>query len=141
MTEDDIAAVARVWHDSKQASYSYLPLQQGLTLAHDDRVFREVIQPRNDIWVAVDGVAVAFLAIRGSYIDRLYVSPEKQRAGIGSALIGHAKALSPSGLELHTHQQNASARLFYERHGFRAVKYGISPPPESAPDIEYHWRP
>jgi hypothetical protein len=45
------------------------------------------------------------------------------------------------GLECHTHQENQAARAFYERNDFIAVKYGISPPPESAADIEYHWRP
>jgi ribosomal protein S18 acetylase RimI-like enzyme len=49
--------------------------------------------------------------------------------------------LSPNGLELHTHQENESACAFYEKHGFAAVKYGISPAPESVPDVEYHWRP
>ncbi len=29
---------------------------------------------------------------------------------------------------------------FYEKNGFIAEKYGISPPPESEPDVEYHWR-
>lgn len=24
---------------------------------------------------------------------------------------------------------------------FVAVRFGTSPPPESAPDVEYHWRP
>jgi hypothetical protein len=28
-----------------------------------------------------------------------------------------------------------------EHHGFKAVQFGISPSPESAPDVEYHWRP
>ena len=32
-------------------------------------------------------------------------------------------------------------RQLYETHGFGAVKFGVSPPPESAPDVEYHWRP
>ena len=50
-------------------------------------------------------------------------------------------ALYPDGLELHTHQENVIACAFYEKHGFRAVKFGISPSPESVPDVEYHWRP
>src|SRR5215468_3833881 len=48
---------------------------------------------------------------------------------------------SSTALETQTHQENRPARAFYERHGFVAVKYVISPPPESAPDVEYHWRP
>jgi hypothetical protein len=33
------------------------------------------------------------------------------------------------------------ACAFYERHGFATVRFGTSPPPERAPDVEYHWRP
>ena len=29
----------------------------------------------------------------------------------------------------------------YTKHGFRAVKYGVSPAPESEPDVLFHWRP
>ena len=71
----------------------------------------------------------------------LHVRPDRQRRGIGAALLQQAKALSPAGVQLHTHQQNTQARAFYEKHGFRAVAFGISPPPESEPDVEYHWTP
>jgi hypothetical protein len=33
------------------------------------------------------------------------------------------------------------ARSFYERRGFRAVQFGVSPPPESEPDVRYAWDP
>jgi ribosomal protein S18 acetylase RimI-like enzyme len=69
------------------------------------------------------------------------VDPRQWHKGWGTQLVNFAKQLSPSGLELHTHQANAAARAFYERHGFQAVTFDISPPPESAPDVEYHWRP
>jgi GNAT superfamily N-acetyltransferase len=89
----------------------------------------------------LDEQIVAFLAMKASYVDRLYVDPSAWRTGWGTQLVHFAKQVSPSGLELHTHQANAAARAFYERHGFQAVKFGISPPPESAPDVEYPGRP
>jgi hypothetical protein len=69
------------------------------------------------------------------------VHPSVQRRGVGAALLRHAIALSPAGIELHTHVRNAKARAFYEKHHLVAVKFGVSPPPESEPDVEYHWRP
>ena len=142
MTTDDLPAVIRVWHESKRVAYPYIPQEQGLTLADNERLFHELILPRNAVWVATDGPEiVGFLAMQGSYIDRLYVLPGLQRRGVGSALMAHAKALSPAGLQLHTHQKNSQACAFYERHGFRVAKYGTSPPPESEPDVEYHWTP
>ena len=77
----------------------------------------------------------------GSYIDRMFVDPTEWRKRWGTRLVLLAKTLHPDGLELHTHQENHAARQLYEKHGFRAVNFGLSPPPESAPDVEYHWRP
>jgi ribosomal protein S18 acetylase RimI-like enzyme len=140
--EDEVPAVITLWHETKLDAYPYLPLEQSRTIEQDSWFFRERILPGSSVWLAVrDGVIAGFLALQGSYIDRLYVHPSRQGQGAGSALMAKAKELSPTGLELHTHQQNEQARRFYERREFRAVRFGISPPPESAPDVEYHWRP
>ncbi len=79
--------------------------------------------------------------MKGSYIDRMYIDSPYWRQGWGTQLMAFAKGLCPEGLELCTHQENHGARQFYEKHGFTAVRFGISPAPENAPDVEYHWRP
>ena len=61
--------------------------------------------------------------------------------GKTSLMISLARELAPDGLTLFTHQRNNRARTFYERRGFRAVASGISPPPESEPDVKYAWDP
>jgi ribosomal protein S18 acetylase RimI-like enzyme len=139
---EDESATAEVWHRSGLAAYPYLPTFQALTLEHARRIFRDLIMARCRLWVGTfDGQVVAYLAMNGSYLDRLYVDPPEWRQGWGTRFVDFAKSLSPQGLELHTHQQNTAACALYEKHGFKAVKFGISPPPESAPDVEYHWRP
>ena len=141
--DEDEAAVVGVWHRSGRAAYTYLPTWQAFSLEEARLVFRRDILARCELWVGVedDDRVVAFLAMRASYIDRLYVDPAQQRKGWGTRLLEHARALSPRGLELHTHVENHAARALYEKHGFVAVRFGISPAPESAPDVEYHWRP
>jgi putative acetyltransferase len=140
--DQDEPAVVGVWHRSGQRAYWYLPNWQRLTLERAGDIFREVIRPRCNIWVGTrNGEVVAFLAMTGSYIDRMYVDPSEWRKGWGTRLVLLAKTLHPDRLELHTHQENHAARQLYERHGFRAVKFGLSPPPENSPDVEYHWRP
>jgi ribosomal protein S18 acetylase RimI-like enzyme len=142
MAEAEMESVVKLWHAAKKHAYSYLPLEQARTLEEDAAFFTQNICSRCELWIAErDGQVQGFLALDGSYIDRIYVSPEVQQTGIGSALIHHAKKLSPSGLELHTHQKNLAACRFYQKHGFRPVRFGISPAPESEPDVEYHWRP
>ena len=142
LTGDDVEAVVRLWNATKRDTYDFIPQEQGRSVADDDAFFRARILPRCAIWVAVERDAVVgFLAIAASYLDRLYVHPAAQRRGVGTALLAKAIEISPSGIELHTHQKNAKARAFYDKAGFTAVRFGVSPPPESEPDVEYHWRP
>jgi putative acetyltransferase len=139
--EDELAVVT-VWHRAGQAAYTFLPMWQMFTLEEAKVVFRKSILAHCDIWVGIQAERiVAYLAMKDSYIDRLYIDPLEQRQGWGTRLVNFAKQRSPCGLELHTHQENHAARGFYEKHSFVAVKFGISPAPESAPDVKYHWRP
>lgn len=138
----DEAAVVGVWHRAGLATYTFLPIWQTLTLDAAAEIFRRAVLSHCQLWVGVDGGAiVAFMAMDGSLLDRMYVDPRYWRQGWGTELMELAKQLNPAGLELYTHVENHGARRFYEKHGFRAVKFGVSPPPESAPDVEYHWRP
>jgi ribosomal protein S18 acetylase RimI-like enzyme len=140
--ESELETVVVVWNETKRDTYDFIPLERNRTLDEDRAFFHAMIQPRCALFVAVEGARIlGFLGIRDSYVDRLYVHPDVQRRGVGSALLRHAIALSPAGLELHTHVRNTKARAFYEREGLVAVKFGVSPPPESEPDVEYHWRP
>jgi ribosomal protein S18 acetylase RimI-like enzyme len=138
----DESAVVGVWYRSGRAAYTYLPTWQTFTVEDAQAIFRNVIRPKCAIWVGtLHQTVVAYLAINGSYIGWMYVDPSAWRKGWGARLIALAKNLSPNGLELHTHQENHAARALYEKLGFVTVRLGVSPPPESAPDVEYHWRP
>jgi ribosomal protein S18 acetylase RimI-like enzyme len=140
--DGDEADVAGVWHRSGRAAYTYLPTWQAFALDEAVRVFRDVIRAQCELWVGtVDDRVVAYLAMKGAYIDRLYVDPHEWRHGWGTRLVLFAKRLCPGGLRLHTHQDNHGARRLYEKHGFTVVRFGLSPPPESAPDVEYRWTP
>ena len=137
----DEALIAAIWHRAGLDEYSYLPRFLALTPAAARQVFAEVIVPEAQLRVVWDAdKPLGFIALKGSYIDRLYVDPDAQRQGCGARLLAWAREQSSRGLELHTHQQNTRARAFYEKHGFRAIAFGISPAPESVPDVEYHWR-
>lgn len=107
----DEAAVVAVWYRSGQKAYPYLPLVQALTQEKALQIFRQAILPDNQLWVGEeDGQIRAYLALKDSYISRLYVDPAAQGRGWGKALLEHAKKLQPHGLELHTHVENYQAR-------------------------------
>jgi ribosomal protein S18 acetylase RimI-like enzyme len=139
---DDFDSVNDLWRRARLHAFPDFEARKGHSAEEDRDYFRAVVQVKNDLWVAeVDGRPAAFMAIAGDFIDQLYVAPEHQRQGLGTALLGHARELSPSGLRLFTMQFNTNARAFYEKHGFVVARLGVSPPPESEPDVEYHWRP
>lgn len=137
---DDFESVTSLWRRAREWALPEFQRTKGHTFEEDQAYFRDVILTHNDVWVVeVAGEAAAFLAIAGDFIDQLYVDPLYQRQGLGKALLEHARHLSPEHLWLFTLQINTNARKFYEKNGFRIVRLGISPPPESEPDVEYHW--
>ena len=140
----ELEEVIAIWHDARKETHTAIgiEIEQGVTLDDSRRIFRSVISPRCELWVAErHGQLLGFLALRESYIDRMYVKLSAQGCGVGTALLEKARELSPAGLELHTHQANHRARDFYEKRGFRSIRFGVSPAPENEPDVEYWWRP
>jgi len=139
-TKADLDRTSIVWLRSGQAEYQYLVQFQKLNQSSAKDVFRRLIQDKCKIWVfELNDDVIGFMALDRNYIDRLYIDPENQGQGIGSRLIEYAKEMYPDGLVLNTHLQNTRARLFYEARGFKVVSYGLSPPPESMPDVKYRW--
>jgi ribosomal protein S18 acetylase RimI-like enzyme len=136
----DLQAVAALWHETKRQAFPYVAIQQRYTLASDSEYFRHTLLTECSILVAeLNQEPVGFMALKPGYIDQLFVRVDRQRRGIGSALLNHAKQLTLQDLRLYTYQKNYPARTFYERHGFRAIAFGVSPAPENEPDVEYQW--
>jgi len=142
MAPDELETVVRIWCRSRERAQPWLEVRMGYTEADSLSHFREVVAVENEVWVAVaDDAPVGLVALRAGFIDQLYVDPDAQGAGVGSALLDHAKRANPAGLALFTHQANTGARRFYERRGLRAVAFGVSPSPECEPDVRYAWEP
>jgi ribosomal protein S18 acetylase RimI-like enzyme len=136
----DLEEIVALWHETKHAAFPWSKAQRLWTLESDRARFRDVVAVEHAVWIAEQGGRIAgFLAIRGDFVDQLFVRTGLQRRGVGTALLRKAAELSPEGLRLFTFQRNEPARKFYEKHGFRVVKLGTSPPPESEPDVEYRW--
>lgn len=93
-------------------------------------------------WVTVaeaQGAVVGFLALNGSDVHSLYLTPAARGQGIGKRLLDHAKA-QHSRLTLFAFQANTGACRFYERNGFAEVARGDGADnDENLPDIKYVW--
>ena len=138
---EDFDSVTILWRIAREKSLPDFQRAKGHFFHEDQEYFHDHILKQNQLWVVeIDHAPVAFMAIRDQFIDQLYVHPDYQNRGIGKALLDHARKLSPDHVWLYTLQINRNACAFYEKNGFVAEKFGISPPPESEPDVEYHWR-
>ena len=139
----DFDAVNILWRVAREVSLPDFQLRKGHPFYEDIAYFRGQILPKNQLWVVANesDYALAFMAIKDDFIDQLYVHPDHWRRGLGMQLLTQARLLSPQHLWLYTLQVNLNARSFYEKQGFKAVEFGISPTPESEPDVKYAWKP
>ena len=138
---EDFDPVTILWRTSREKSLPEFQRAKGHFFYEDREYFRDHVLMQDEIFVVEsDERPVAFMAMRDDFIDQLYVHPDYQSLGIGKILLDYARQLSPNHLWLYTLQVNLNARAFYEKNGFTAEKFGVSPPPESEPDVEYHWR-
>lgn len=91
----------------------------------------DVVAVEHRVQLLRDGSGIlAFLATTPTEIGHLYVRTDRLGQGLGSRLVGLAKAQSSGTLDLHTFARNAPARAFYARHGFVEVAEGF----------EEHWQ-
>jgi GNAT superfamily N-acetyltransferase len=138
---EDFDAVTILWRISREKSLPEFQREKGHFFYEDRDYFRDHVLTKNQVWVVEsENYPVAFMAMNKDFIDYLYIHPDYQLRGIGKALLDFARKCSPEHIWLYTLQVNVNARAFYEKNGFVAEKFGVSPPPENEPDVEYHWR-
>ncbi|HEX6269578.1 MAG TPA: GNAT family N-acetyltransferase [Anaerolineales bacterium] len=137
----DFDALTILWRISREKSMPEFQREKGHFFYEDRDYFRDHVLMKDQIWVVEsENCLAAFIAMNQDFIDQLYIHPDYQRRGIGRALLEFARKVSPDHLWLYTLQANVNACAFYEQNGFMAEKFGVSPPPENEPDVEYHWR-
>ncbi|MEP2028525.1 MAG: GNAT family N-acetyltransferase [Paracoccaceae bacterium] len=94
-------------------------------------------------WVEVarnEGQIAGFLARSGAVIHCLYLARQKQRQGVGRALLDRAKS-AQEHLELWVYQRNTRAQKFYRAMGFvEAARTDGGANDAGLPDIRYEWR-
>jgi GNAT superfamily N-acetyltransferase len=137
-TAKDAAAIADVFISSLRL-LTFLPI---LHTAEENLDFvRNVILRDCVVTVAERRAAVvAFLALHAEEVRFLYVHPDFIGTGAGSLLMEAAKRSGVDALELWCFQANLRARRFYEKHGFKAIRFTDGQDnEEKTPDVRYRW--
>jgi len=94
-----------------------------------------------EVWIAEDDLGTAgFAVIKADWLDSLYVGPDRQGSGVGSALLDLVKSLRPGGFGLWVFASNEPARGFYHRHGLIDLEVTDgSLNEERSPDVHMVW--
>ena len=135
--------------DAEAIADVYIPSFESLTFlprlhTHDEvRAFIRGVIAGEEVWVAEDeGRIVGFAALTDDMLSHLYVHPDAQGQGAGSALMDRAEERRPAGFTFWVFQENEHARRFYDARGCRVLELTDgSGNEEKTPDALYGWRP
>jgi len=137
----DFDVVTLLWRRAREIAFPEFQRTKGHSFEEDRAYFQNIILQETDVWIVeIDLTIVGFIAIREEFIEQFFVSPDYQRQGVGRFLLAHAQSLSPKYLWLYTFQFNTNGRAFYEKNGFVATKFGVSPEPELEPNMLFEWK-
>lgn len=134
----DLAEVAELYIATRRDALGQMPAP-----VHTDAEIRDWVArtgAEKETWVAEEDRIVGFAVLDGDWLDSLYVGPDRQGAGIGTALLEVVKAQRPDGFGLWVFASNASGRGFYRRHGLIELEHTDgSGNEERSPDVRMIW--
>jgi GNAT superfamily N-acetyltransferase/chorismate mutase len=139
-TADDLAAVAEVHLAARHGAGDAFPPP-----VHPDHEARAWVAGWDlstyDVWVAErDGEPAGYARWTATWLDDLYVHPDHQGHGVGTALFELVASTRPRGFCLWVFESNAPARAFYRRRGcLELERTDGSANEERAPDIRVAW--
>jgi ribosomal protein S18 acetylase RimI-like enzyme len=140
---EDALAVADLYTAARVHAVPQMP--PALHTNEEDRAYlaRKLAEPDVEVWVAeADGEIVGYAQCTPTFLDGLYVAPERKGQGIGSLLLDVVDATHPDGYELWVFESNDGARRLYERRGLVVVeRTDGTGNEEKAPDLRMARRP
>jgi chorismate mutase/GNAT superfamily N-acetyltransferase len=137
---DDAVAIADLYSASRVAAVPQMP--PALHTNEEDRAWVAArLADGHEAWVAeAEGELLGYALLTATWLDHLFVRPDRLGEGIGSALLDLVKALRPQGFCLWVFETNTGARRFYERAGLIALdRTDGSGNEEKAPDVRMAW--
>ena len=106
------------WQDSHRSfcSPDFVALH---TPEHQREYFREKINKGSAVYMLIKERPVGIVSVTGSLIEDLYILPEMQNKGYGTALLQFAISLCPGVPTLWILENNVNAARLYRRMGFK----------------------
>jgi ribosomal protein S18 acetylase RimI-like enzyme len=121
-TEDDVEAIAAVWHRGWPDGHlghvpESLPPHRGL----DDLRRRVPVRLATTTVACVDGAVVGFVVTHDDSVEQMYVDAAARGSGVAAQLLTHGEQVIGADHDtawLAVVPGNARARRFYERQGW-----------------------
>lgn len=138
-TPDDMEAVASLYTAVRIAAVPDMPPAMH-TAEEDQAFFARQLNGEREVWVAETDRLVGFMVLTQTWLESLYIEPDTQRSGVGTALLDVARAQRPGGFALWVFESNEPARAFYRKHGLIELEHTDgSENEERAPDLRMAW--
>ena len=119
----DWPGLAALWRRSVEATHHFLQASDLESIGA--AMLRAYLPAMRELWLLErEGRPAGFWGGDALRVEMLFVDPPFFGQGVGSTLLRHACA-GKRRVELDVNEQNAGARAFYARQGFRV--YGRSP--------------
>src|SRR6266545_1208782 len=138
---DDATAIADLYTEARIHAVPQMP--PALHTNAEDRAYvaRQLQVPGVQMWIGQDDSGiVGFASITSTWLNALYVRPDRKGEGIGTALLDLTKSLLPDGFALWVFETNTPARKLYRRHGLIELEHTDGATNEErAPDLRMAW--
>lgn len=139
-TGSDGGQVAEVYLAARRAAEPHMPPEGNNEDAVRCWIDGKLHGP-DQTWVAEQaGMVVGYARATPTWLDDLYVLPDHQGGGVGTALLDLVKATRPDGFRLWAFEANAPARAFYRHRGLIELQHTDGTAnQEAAPDVLLAW--
>lgn len=114
----DLNGVLSSWENASKIAHPFLTEE---FMDKERYNIPNIYLPNADTWVSeINGAIVGFIALLGNEVGAIFVEPEFQGRGIGSALMNKGKELH-GNLEVEVFKANSIGRKFYSNYGFKLL--------------------
>ena len=118
-TQEEIPKLLEVWEAAALIAHPFLSNE-----FHEmvKKAMRDMYLPDSDTWVyEKSGNIIGFIAMINNEIGGLFVDPNQQSKGVGTALVDYMQKFHKT-LEVEVFEENKIGRPFYKKYGFKVIK-------------------
>lgn len=132
----DLEAILNIWLEASIKAHDFMPPEYWKSKIKD---MREIYLPSASNYVFESNAEIlGFVSMYQNTLAAIFVTPEQQGNGIGSALLEYIKTKYDE-LDLNVYKTNTSSINFYKKHGFVIVAEHFDEH-TGRPEIEMKWQ-